>query len=158
MKEPESKPAPVEKPVEVPKAPISPDHMKGGMVMPRNFYVRSHAALPRLDLIEAGKTVLIWTIGTIYVALLGFIIFAGIWIYSTSKAAAHEFYPPECCSGKDCAPLLEGRARPVSGGYMIDGIFFVSDAATRASPDRRYHGCFPSPRTLRCFYAPKPSM
>jgi hypothetical protein len=126
--------------------------------MPRNFGIRARYPLPRFDLIEGIKTGAIWTAGVIELAILFALIFGGIWLYATSKAAAHDFYPPECCSGKDCAPLLEGRAHPVSGGYMIDGIFFVPDAATRVSPDRHYHGCFPSPRRLGCFYAPKPSM
>lgn len=74
-------------------------------------------------------------------------------------AWGHSFYPHDCCSDRDCAPLQLARVKSVDGGYMIDGIHFFADRDTRASPDRDYHGCirFEGQRPV-CFWAPKPSM
>lgn len=91
-------------------------------------------------------------------ALLGCIIVAGFWIYSTTRAKAHSWYPSDCCSSTDCAALARDRVYAVTGGYLIDGRHFVIEAQARASPDNHYHGCFPTPALLRCFFAPKPSM
>lgn len=92
-------------------------------------------------------------------AVLVFFVFVGFLIYSASRPVrAHGFYPGECCSNRDCAPLSAVRVHPVVGGYLIDGLHFVFESQTRVSPDGKYHGCFPTPDTLLCFFAPKPSM
>lgn len=63
-------------------------------------------------------------------------------------------YPWECCSDKDCEEISATRARPVQGGYLIDGKHHVPQDQVRHSPDGRYHACFPQPDVLKCFWAP----
>lgn len=67
---------------------------------------------------------------------------------------AHDWYPPSCCSGGDCAPLASERVSTTMGGYLIDGRYFIPNAAARDSMDGRYHACFPSPDKLQCFFKP----
>lgn len=77
-----------------------------------------------------------------------------------APAHSHEFYPRECCSGRDCAPLANERVRVTPEGYVIDGRHQVPHGKARWSPDEHYHGCFPSPMQgkLGCFWAPRGAM
>ena len=77
-------------------------------------------------------------------------------LWLTGAALAHEWYPTWCCSGGDCGPLAGARVKPVVGGYLVDGKFMVPAAEVRNSMDGRYHGCFPTPNALKCFFAPPP--
>ena len=83
---------------------------------------------------------------------------ATLWLalsLASMKARGHSFYPIECCSGYDCAPIDASRVQPlVAGGFMIDGSFYIPRAQVRDSMDGRYHACFPKPDNLRCFFAP----
>lgn len=56
---------------------------------------------------------------------------------------AHEWYPPDCCSGKDCFQIVEEEdVKPVDGGYLIIITQeFFSYKETRLSPDNHYHRC-----------------
>lgn len=76
-------------------------------------------------------------------------------LLSCASAAAHEWYPPFCCSGNDCEPVVDSRveAQP-EGGYLLDKKFYVPPAAVRKSEDGRFHACFPTPEKLQCFFAP----
>ena len=74
----------------------------------------------------------------------------------STAALGHEWYPSWCCSGGDCGPLAGERVKPVAGGYLVDGKFTVPMAEVRKSMDGRYHGCFPTPTDLKCFFAPPP--
>ncbi|MCL4712154.1 MAG: hypothetical protein KJZ73_13005 [Pseudorhodoplanes sp.] len=74
-------------------------------------------------------------------------------------ALAHEWYPPDCCSGQDCAPIDDGRVtRTQAGDYLIDGRWMFprdDDAQTRRSLSGRYHACFPRPdERPRCLFVP----
>lgn len=73
-----------------------------------------------------------------------------------SSVEAHEWYPPGCCSGTDCAPLERGRVEHIPTGFLVDHTFFVPRSEAKDSMDGRYHGCFPTPTNLRCFFAPVP--
>jgi hypothetical protein len=75
-------------------------------------------------------------------------------------AWAHDWYPPDCCSGRDCAPLASGRVKVTPEGYIIDGIHSVPHRRVRWSPDEHYHGCFPGQNrlVLGCFWAPRQAM
>ena len=80
-------------------------------------------------------------------------------IIAVAPALAHDTgkgwaYPWECCSDKDCEEISETRAKPVQGGYLIDGKHHVPQSQVRHSPDGRYHACFPQPDVLKCFWAP----
>lgn len=70
------------------------------------------------------------------------------------KAMSGWTYPFECCHNLDCAELAPGRVKPTPGGYLIDGKFLVLQKDVRFSPDGRYHGCFPKPDKMGCFWAP----
>jgi len=86
---------------------------------------------------------------------------------------AHDFYSAYCCRGEvDCEPIPETAVKITSRGYQVtlrpqDHRMLVTEPAPRSylipfseakqSPDGRYHACiYPSPDTLRCFYAPPP--
>ena len=75
---------------------------------------------------------------------------------------AHEWYPPDCCSGHDCAPLLNTRVeRMADGTWRVDGeyIFPAYNPAqpygeTRLSQSGRFHACFPNEGRPKCFFVP----
>lgn len=62
-------------------------------------------------------------------------------------AAAHGWYPYDCCSDRDCWPMGEDAdAREpdpqiVPGGYLLRDGTFVPESATRPSRDGRFHIC-----------------
>ena len=74
-----------------------------------------------------------------------------------APAAAHSFYPKDCCSGTDCAPLAASRVQVTPLGYVIDGRHMIRHSEVRWSPDEQYHGCFPPTMMGRigCFWAPQ---
>lgn len=55
-------------------------------------------------------------------------------------ARAHDWYPYECCSNRDCYPVPASRVQVVPGGWIIDGIA-VRHGEARPSPDGRFHIC-----------------
>lgn len=71
-----------------------------------------------------------------------------------SPAFGHSWYPANCCSGRDCDVLSESRVAPHGSGYIVDQRFIVPASQVRRSMDGRFHGCFPTPNELRCFWAP----
>ena len=75
-------------------------------------------------------------------------------------AFSHSFYPRECCSGTDCAPLAASRVQVTPAGYLIDGRETIPFRLARWSPDSDYHGCFPATMQGRvgCFWAPRQAM
>lgn len=73
-----------------------------------------------------------------------------------SVAGAHEWYPPFCCSNGDCAPIAGKRVQATPEGFLIDGKFIVPRSQVKDSMDGQYHGCFPTPEKLLCFFAPPP--
>lgn len=98
------------------------------------------------------------------VTVVGIVVFYGIvfaafvlflLIYEPNRAAAHEWYPPLCCSGGDCSPLDPKRVIELTaGGFLIDNRFYVPQKDVGPSLDGRYHACFPKPDDMRCFFAP----
>lgn len=89
-----------------------------------------------------------WIAGAAFVLIL-------LWLASMS-AWGHEWYPVWCCSGGDCGVLEGHRVSAVPAGYLVDGKFVVPTSEVRKSMDGRYHGCFPQPDDLKCFFAPVP--
>ena len=73
-------------------------------------------------------------------------------------ALSHSWYPHECCSEKDCAVVAPERVKVVPLGYLIDNFHMKLHRDIRHSPDGLYHGCFPTPQNLICFFAPPQSM
>lgn len=66
---------------------------------------------------------------------------------------AHSWYPPECCSDRDCWPIRSEEVARVPGGYLLDGEFIPEERAKEGKDDR-YHVCrFPFPKVI-CFFKP----
>lgn len=57
-------------------------------------------------------------------------------------ATAHSWYPPECCSDKDCFPIAYDELEPVPGGYLYTprNLFFPA-SKVRDSKDKYLHVC-----------------
>lgn len=76
-----------------------------------------------------------------------------------ASAWAHDWYAPECCSGRDCAPVPAHEVRLVATGYVVKtatspaGEALVPFAAARPSADERFHKCERA-GVLVCFFAP----
>lgn len=78
-----------------------------------------------------------------------------------TKARAHDWYEPTCCSGRDCEALPEGAVTQVQHGYhvryraklglLVDVI--VPWAQARPSQNDEYHGCA-NPVKFLCLYVP----
>lgn len=64
-----------------------------------------------------------------------------------ASAAAHGWYPYDCCSDRDCWPMgQDADAREpdptvVPGGYRTHDGHFVAERDTRPSRDGRFHVC-----------------
>jgi hypothetical protein len=82
-------------------------------------------------------------------------IFAGLLLVATA-AVAHDWYPIECCSGMDCAPVEKVEIMPVqSAGIMgsttLPGTMMITtkhgsvivpaNFPRRESKDNRMHAC-----------------
>jgi hypothetical protein len=82
-------------------------------------------------------------------------IFAGLLLVATA-AAAHDWYPIECCSGMDCAPVEKVEIMPVqSAGIMGSttlpdtmmittkhgSVIVPANFPRRESKDNRMHAC-----------------
>ena len=60
-----------------------------------------------------------------------------------SPALAHSWYPPECCSGRDCMSVRAEDMQEVDGGcwkYLPTGAKFCG-AQVRPSQDKNWHVC-----------------
>jgi hypothetical protein len=95
-----------------------------------------------------------WTWVFVVFALL-VLIHAGVGV-----AWSHEWYPWECCSDNDCAPLPKESVSEIKGGWKLPDGRFIPYAQARMSPDGQFHLCEtkwqPNPvdRQILCFYAP----
>lgn len=91
-----------------------------------------------------------------------------------TPANAHDWYPVECCSGLDCAPVeksevvretmhadmmsLFGGAPPLAGGLRVTtqhGTAIVPPTLTpRESKDHRMHACIRAGKVICIFLPP----
>ena len=73
-----------------------------------------------------------------------------------STASAHDWYPRECCSGQDCAPIATPEVAVGNGGYTIKATGeFVAHKDTRISQDDQYHICrVGGVGRILCFFYP----
>ena len=71
------------------------------------------------------------------------------WLVATSigpaTPQAHDWYPAECCSGRDC--MIAANAETIGDGLLLVVVGELRVAippgfATRASPDSHIHICF----------------
>ena len=82
-------------------------------------------------------------------------------VVSSVEAQAHSWYPTECCSDTDCAPIpIAETPKEENGGFtLLDGRH-VDYKSLRMSPDQQWHLCeLKQPETVRdrkilCLYAP----
>lgn len=84
-------------------------------------------------------------------------------------ASAHDWYPYECCSGHDCAPLADARVRETPTGYVVIVMpgehpmwpreraapltLAIAYGRAKASPDGRFHLCINGAGELLCWFA-----
>lgn len=74
----------------------------------------------------------------------------------TSVASAHDWYPRECCSDKDCAPIPTSEIVVGNGGYTIKATGeFIAHKDSRISLDNQYHICrIGGVGRILCFFYP----
>jgi len=64
-------------------------------------------------------------------------------VAASTAAHAHDWYPRECCSDKDCAPALSVQNAP--GGWWVTtihgAVFVPADFTRLESKDNRVHAC-----------------
>lgn len=58
-----------------------------------------------------------------------------------SIAAAHSWYPYECCSEKDCFPVSISEVKISPAGYTLADGTLIEFREARASPDEKFHVC-----------------
>lgn len=78
---------------------------------------------------------------------------------ATWPAAGHSWYPPGCCSERDCKPVDAREIGERGDLYTYQGLT-IPKSATRPSPDDQYHACVlvqgMGVRTLICLFRPTP--
>lgn len=82
-------------------------------------------------------------------------------VLTQCEARAHDWYPRECCSGQDCAPVDQREITEDGAWYVYRGIRFAK-RDSKVSPDDRYHLCYVKSQGLgsqpfiRCLWRPSP--
>jgi len=91
-------------------------------------------------------------------------------LISSCVARAHEWYPFECCSGRDCSEISANAVREVSGGFLVSilpgdhPMWGVEKTETlrisvpyrklKPSPDGKWHICIGPSGNFMCFFGP----
>jgi hypothetical protein len=76
---------------------------------------------------------------------------------SAPSVRAHDWYPVNCCSERDCRPLIEANGETVlesSQGWQLWDGRIVSRGSAKMSPDRQFHLCETLSHRIICFFAP----
>jgi hypothetical protein len=77
-----------------------------------------------------------------------------------APSRGHSWYPQECCSSRDCYPVVDPREIGESGADYIYRGLRIPKAHSRPSPDGLYHVCVISTgfgqRMIRCLFRPTP--
>jgi hypothetical protein len=101
----------------------------------------------------------------VFSALLGLVALCGTTLLWGPPARAHSWYPADCCSGEDCAPV-DGMAWivPAGGGQARLVVTTAHGKAVipygfpvKASKDSRMHACMRDhygEMTVICVFAP----
>lgn len=94
---------------------------------------------------STAKTI-IYTACWCVVAAIGLMVV--VWaMFAGGKAAAHSWYPPYCCSGRDCGPVSDDvvEEQPDGSGYLIkptgEVIPYGDTRIKGYSPDSDTHRC-----------------
>ena len=90
--------------------------------------------------------------------LVKVIVLALIVLVYAVTAQAHEWYPQECCSDRDCRAVDAPKIEVTTGGYLINGQY-VPKESVRPSPDGDWHICeLPLTKHILCVFEPKGSV
>lgn len=85
------------------------------------------------------------------------LVFAALFIAMLAATSrGHSWYPIECCSDRDCAPVASGGVGISAFGYVLKATGEVIPfSQARQSPDGAYHLCRSlSTNAILCFFAP----
>jgi hypothetical protein len=90
-----------------------------------------------------------------------FMLLLVFWLLWSIRAQAHSWYPWECCSDRDCAPIAVSET-PIErdGGFYLNDGRHISYKEVKPSPDGLWHLCeekWPervSDRKILCVWAP----
>jgi len=70
-------------------------------------------------------------------------------------AWGHGWYPPECCSDRDCAPYPRVLVKESAEGYTLATGEFIDRKRAKFSPDGDFHLCrLESTQAILCFFVP----
>ena len=86
------------------------------------------------------------------------VVLAMDWLLAGSAVMAHDWYPPWCCSERDCRALSDEKGETVleapEGWHLWDGRVIARKYA-KPSADPRFHLCEePTTKAIICFFAP----
>jgi hypothetical protein len=91
----------------------------------------------------------------------GLLIAIGGGLFGICNGSAHEWYPVECCGGKDCAEVEHDGTLPILAVTTALGTALVpSNFPRRESRDGKMHACMrPGEGEMRliCLFVPPPS-
>ena len=75
---------------------------------------------------------------------------------------AHDWYPLDCCAGRDCHPIADTDVTATAAGWFVKATGeTIPYSSTQTSPDGRVHRCWnhfarnPAPHTI-CLFVPPP--
>lgn len=72
-----------------------------------------------------------------------------------AQALAHSWYPPECCSDRDCSPFPAKDVVEQPDGWRLSTGEFVERGKEKISRDEDYHLCRLTPSSpIICFFVP----
>lgn len=91
-----------------------------------------------------------------YRALVAVTLLVGAFLFGLKAAGAHDFYPWDCCSDRDCAPHPADDIEETVEGFTIKSTGeFVERAKVRVAPDGQFHSCRnPNTNVLICLFQP----
>jgi hypothetical protein len=71
-------------------------------------------------------------------------------------ARSHDWYPWECCSDRDCAPIEASDVDEKAEGFTIKSTGeFIERSRVRVAPDDQFHLCRnQSTNAIICFFQP----
>lgn len=83
----------------------------------------------------------------------------GVIAFTVYVAVAHSWYPPVCCSDRDCYPLPNGYVAEQPGGYLLKatGEFIPASEAANGR-DEDFHICRNPAGKRLCFFKPDRGM
>lgn len=80
----------------------------------------------------------------------------GLLLAGLSCCKAHSWYPADCCSDRDCAPIPSSDVDETAEGFVIKSTGeFIERSKAKMAPDDQFHICrYPSSKIIICFFQP----